>query len=319
MSSTEPGSTLPESDGDDGPPTGHVVLVADERFSVGCAATLQSILDNCSTPLRLHIHVVTTGLSEETLRELKRATDVVSAGLSIHAFDVRPVRHLLRSKEVNHLSYARLFLADVLPSDAGRAVYVDTDVIFQKDILELIDLPLEGKTVGAVPNGSEADAAAQWERLGKPATGYFNAGIMAVDVPSWRAEEVGSGALAVADRMGDRLILWDQDALNLVLRGRWYALEGEWNSVARQTSEGQGRVLHFTMSPKPWDPDYRGPHADRFFHYLNRTSLADRVPRNPGPVDVLLQRIWRRVPYPPTVCRKLLDAVGLGEDEPDGE
>ncbi|WP_410812239.1 glycosyltransferase [Micromonospora sp. 067-2] len=54
---------------------------------------------------------------------------------------------------------------------------------------------------------------------------YFNSGVICVDVPAWRAADIGATALSLVTKHG----LSDQHALNTVVAGRWTALDPRWN------------------------------------------------------------------------------------------
>jgi lipopolysaccharide biosynthesis glycosyltransferase len=280
-------------------------MATDRRFEWGCAVAGRSLLDAASDPGAIHLHVLHPDLSaaeEQRLAESWGGTR--SAGsVTFHKFALDRVRHLVRSKHVSHMAYARLFLTDFVPSGARRAVYIDTDLLFNRDVLALAAWPLDGAIIGAVPNGSAADSAGHFARLGVAGSVYFNSGVLVCDVAAWGRERVAERALNFAASFEGELALWDQDLLNAVLIGQWQELPGDWNCWARRAERANDIVLHFTMSPKPWDADYSGQYRDEFFAVLDRTAYAGcRPPYWLGLAPRLL-RLRRRVPYLPTALR----------------
>jgi lipopolysaccharide biosynthesis glycosyltransferase len=289
-------------------PPVHVMLAVDPRCAIGCAVSMQSIADNATAGVPIHFHVVTSGLSEADRNALRSTANGITGRhlrVSFSEFDPALVAHLVRSKIVTHTAYARLFLADLLPRDVTRCVYVDCDLVFERDIVELWGIDLNGCCVGAVPNGSAEEVQRYQQRLGLATPAYFNSGVLLVDVDRWRRMEVGPRAMAEAARVGDHLILHDQDALNCALHGDWLPLPLHWNVwvIYPGLKPGDRAVRHFMGAPKPWHADYDGPYADRFLSYLDRTAYRGWRPWNPGGIGSWLARVRRRVPYLPSVLR----------------
>ena len=207
-----------------------VVLAADRKFLWGCAVAGRSLLDHASDPTAVRLTVVHGGLRPDEVAALRaswRGEGVPEARFIL--FPQERVAHLLRSKSVSYLSYARLLISDFLPADARRAVYIDTDVVFGCDVLELADLPLNSAHAGAVPNGDEDDTRIQFLRLGITADRYYNAGILLLDIEVWRSLGHTNRSLEIAASYGSRLHLHDQDALNVLLAGP----RPKWSDASR--------------------------------------------------------------------------------------
>lgn len=215
------------------------------------------------------------------------------------------VGHLQRSRLITRTAYARLFLGEFLPEDVERVVYVDCDVMFERDIGELWSTDLAGYALGAVDNRYWEDPKRHQDRLGLTTPSYFNSGVLLVDLAQWREEGVGARALAFARDAGERLTLHDQDALNGALHGGWKELPLHWNTwvIHPELRADSQAVFHFMGAPKPWHPDYGGPYGDKFFAYLDSTPYAGRRPWNPGGLGRLGWRLRRRIPYLPSVVR----------------
>jgi lipopolysaccharide biosynthesis glycosyltransferase len=235
------------------------------------------------------------------------------AGIDLHEVDVSPFGHLMRSKIVSHTTYARLLLDSVLPASVSRCVYVDCDMVVARDIAEAWEFPLDGRTVAAVANGSPLDTIGNQQRLGLAEPRYFNAGFVVIDVDRWRERAVSRRAVQAAERIGDRLVLHDQDALNIALAGDWAELPREWNaglSISGWLTEDMKAVFHYWGAPKPWHADYDKGFQALFLRYLDLTAYAGYRPWNPLGVGALLARARRKLPYLPAVIRTARGKVG---------
>lgn len=288
--------------------TVHILLCTDRKGVPGAAVTGRSIVENATRGTHFVFHLFHGGLDEETVGRLERSWQVAGKPMSLVPveFPVSRVRDLVRSRDIPYIAYARLFLGELLSPDVSRCVYCDIDILFERDVTELHATELEGAVLGAVPNASPEVDEADLRRLGVPGTRYFNTGMLLVDVDEWRVRDVARRALDFARGAGEGLRMHDQDALNAVLYDSWKQLPEHWNRWRSDTVNwDEPYVVHMAMSPKPWQVGYAGPHAPRFFEYLDRTEFGGVRPRELGGLAGLARRAWRVIPYWPSVLRRI--------------
>jgi lipopolysaccharide biosynthesis glycosyltransferase len=299
----------------------NLVVALDRNVQWGCAVTVRSAIENSRAGTSFHVFVLFEGLSGEDQRALAGSWEV--PGHAVRAtfvnIELSRWRNLIRSKSLSRMSFARLMIGDLLPAEATRCVYLDTDMLFELDIAELYATDLEGRVIAAVPDGDEAWDAVQLRRLGVDHGRYFNAGLFVADLTRWRELQVGTKALEYCLSHRPRLVAWmksepffhDQDGMNRILAADGARfLPGRWNTWASKLSRyDTPAVIHLIMGPKPWQADYEGLFWDRFYAYLDRTAFAGQRPPNPLGLGPALARVRRRVPYPPAVLRLLRASV----------
>ncbi len=288
----------------------HVLLAVDAQQVIGCAVSMRSIMEYASPDCRLRFHVMADGIGAADREALRATVEGAGREASIQLYDVDVSRftHLMRSKLVSHTTYARLLLDEVLPPEVERCIYVDCDMVVRRDIREAWTFPMHGTTVAAVANGNASDTRHNQRRLGLVEPRYLNAGFVVIDVRRWRERGVAARATAFAESAGDRLVLHDQDALNVALEGDWTELPREWNaglSISEWLTADSRAVFHYWGAPKPWHADYDGRFGDIFHRYLEMTAYAGYRAWNPFGLGALLARLRRRLPYPPAVLRLL--------------
>jgi lipopolysaccharide biosynthesis glycosyltransferase len=203
---------------------------------------------------------------------------------------------LLAVKQRAHISaasYYRLALPKRLPLEMDRIIYLDTDVIVLRDIAELWHTDMKGHVVAAVddPGVSPPEFAARW---GLPAAqiGYFNAGVLLVDLAAVRGKGVFDTALDFLMTKQDLLPFMDQDALNYALWNQWHRLDPAWNvqrtaaicgetlqDVRPGTKRYRPAIVHYTTEHKPWLPNTYTPYAWLYWRYLKRTPFLEQVER----------------------------------------
>jgi len=119
-----------------------------------------------------------------------------------------------------------------------------------------------------------------------PTVPYFNAGVLIIDLDSWRRAHVGERALSFIAQY--RPALMDQDALNAVVSGQWLELDPMWNTItywfrsrSRQRRYSallrRARIVHYAGHRKPW---LRAGvwEAERWLQY--RHQLSDNAPES---------------------------------------
>ena len=98
------------------------------------------------------------------------------------------------------------------------------------DIEYLWRLDLAGKTVAAVECWNGADDRTRFSSIGiRSDHGYFNAGLLVIDLDKWRDHRIAERLFAYMSE--HRFGLWshDQDALNAVLQDEVRLIERRWN------------------------------------------------------------------------------------------
>lgn len=215
-------------------------------------------------------------------------------------------------------AYLRLFLARLLP-DLDRIVYFDVDTILLAAPDELYDRDLGDRVLAAVPDAyvwglflGQIDLDYPWfkgrfdrymtEGLGisrERAQGYFNSGMMVLDLAQYRRIEPRILAELEAGRGAFRF--YDQCVLNKVLLDRTLLIESTWNCLASRMSakrlvearpaerariEAQAvapKLVHYVGTSKPWLKNGSdGPYLDLFWTYAllspARRSFLATVP-----------------------------------------
>lgn len=293
-------------------PAINLVYATDARGVLGLAVSSWSAVLHLPEDRPVNVWVLEQELRwDQRLRiaETLRSTDrrVATFFIPIHG---NRFRHLLRSKSVPHIAYARLVMGEVLPPSVERCVYLDIDTACTTSLEPLHDMDLSGMILGAVPDStSEDEGRKQFARLGIQGSRYFNSGVMVCDLAAWRQADLGRRALEFAQAAGSRLVLWDQDALNAVLNGTWATLPSRWNRWASSGLPLEDCIVHYTMNPKPWHANYRGRGGALFLEFLDQTAFRGTRPWNPLGLGAAAGRLRALMPYPPTVLRLLRDTL----------
>lgn len=155
-----------------------------------------------------------------------------------------------------HLSlavYMRLFVDEMAEfSPYERVAYLDSDVLFNRSILDLIETPLNAPLLAAHDVQSYFEPGFRKRLSMPPGAPYFNSGVLLLDLPRIRKDGLLAEARHFASLHVDGL---DQGALNLAFQGKWQTLHPSWNVMTNyswQLPFAEAFARHFSWG-KPWD------------------------------------------------------------------
>ncbi|WP_120912673.1 glycosyltransferase family 8 protein [Helicobacter pylori] len=183
-------------------------------------------------------------------------------------------------KRFSKMIMCRFFFASLFPQ-YDKMIMFDVDTLFVNDMSESFFIPLETHYFGAVRekdliamdrNSAKdlyelrqmhaksigvADAFPDLEEAQILFDNYFNAGFLALNLKSWREENLENQLVGFFLLKNEKLLFNDQDALCFVCRGRILELPYSYNAhpsfldTPSFPSIKEARMLHF-WGDKPW-------------------------------------------------------------------
>lgn len=275
----------------------------DAAYAPHLAVMLKS-LQRANPGESFRAHVLHDGIDEE----LRARVDAVVPGIEIAWKDCRN-DPAMRFRTILHISravYLRLTLAEVLPLDVMRVLFLDADLVVDGGIRPLWKLDLKGKVCAAA-----TDPGVRWEDFSRkwnlsPEGRYFNAGVMLFDMERLRAGGHLKQALGILEEHERALDYIEQCALNIALHGQWLPLDPRWNfQRARLYADGSAWqsidpaprepvIIHFTESHKPWRSDEWHPYAWLYLRNLWGTPFWKSVCRAGKINPVVACKWWLR-------------------------
>jgi lipopolysaccharide biosynthesis glycosyltransferase len=288
-----------------------VVTACDENYVRGAAAAIRSAIDSVAPWQPVRAFVLDGGITPRSKSRLKRSWRQFNVSTMFLQPDLASIGDMHTSDHVNLSTYLRILMADLLPDDVTRAIYLDADTIVRRDLAELWREPIGDalcvatndifhpflnpreacpRPVHCMQLNTNPEPIPNYRELGLPGTApYFNAGVMLVNVKLWRQEQFSRQAFHCLRVNAAHVRYWDQYALNVLCSGRWRAVDPRWNQNSHvfrlpgwelthleQEDFEQLRqdpwIVHFDYVPKPWDLECKHPFRGDFFRALDRTS-----------------------------------------------
>lgn len=288
-----------------------VVMACDARFVVPLAVTLRSLGRWYLTGQPALAYVLFDGIDEPTQQ---RVAASVGGGVHIRWLPayLEGAAGLYVGRLFSRVMFAKMTLGAALPADAGRVVYLDADVLVRRPIEPLVALDLGGAPVGAVVDSLAGTVAHRggvkaWRAVGLDGrTRMVNTGVLAIDLPRWRAADLDRRLLACSEQLGEELRWGDQDAINIVLTTEIAELPLTWNVLHGEAARASAyslfpasdvddayqdpAIIHFATGHKPWTQGWNRKHLQTSAFFTEWWGLA----RETTILDLLPpRRSWR--------------------------
>lgn len=272
------------------PSTVTVALGFDDGYVPHAAAVIASIVA-VSDPSAYRFLMLNTGVSKKRQAQVESiAPQAEFQWIEVVDADLPELKVKGAIAHVNRATFLRLALERVAPADCDRVIYLDADLIVTGDLRKLWQVDLQGKVAAGTHDQflTPGDFAAQWG-LSPQFTGYFNAGVLLIDLKQVRQEQLFSKAIGFI--LENNPAFADQDALNWALWNRWLPIDPIWNVGRHLVIEGliksvqedrrlNGRmpgIVHYTGPEKPWRSDAYHPWAWLYWQALRNTPFEREV------------------------------------------
>lgn len=273
----------------------HILLSTDSNYIMPSAVMMKSVsVNNADTDIVFHI-LIDGGVTAFQQQQLHGVLTNKRHIVSFHLIDGKfftnfPALGKVKTY-ITKATYYRLFISDILPADIQRVIYLDGDMIVRGSLEELWNANIQGKAVGVVTD--MALNSKDFSRLGySESYGYFNAGMLLVNLAYWREHHLKDLFLSLIMNEPQRIVLHDQDVLNITLHDSKVELPakfncqngflmkpefselGKWKSKYANTIEQAIKapvVVHYTDTIKPWHVEDANPYGYEFIKYYKQT------------------------------------------------
>ena len=282
----------------------NIVLSADNNYAQHVAVVIASVMNNTQKNKQIRFFLLADNIDVGKKTLLKQTADSFNAEFEIidlednHCFD-----NLYTSGHISKAAYFRILLADLMPSDVHKVIYVDVDLIILDDIEFLWNVDLQGKPLGAVADygilASSRLMRQKNEAIGLNLDGnYFNSGVLIIDVDLWRKYNYSSRVIKLASTA--HLPHHDQDALNKVFMDNWVELPLRWNVIPpvynlfikillnkkfRKNAVNARKnmaIIHYAGRYKPWEFTLHKGFNEKYYEYLQLTAFKNEKMPQPN-------------------------------------
>jgi lipopolysaccharide biosynthesis glycosyltransferase len=267
----------------------HVVVTSDDHYIILLSALIKSIEANIGQGQSVQIYIIEDNVNNTSKKKLhnsvnpaitsliwKKMEEVIPDGIKLP---------LDRSSYPLNI-YMRLFIPYFIPKEIEKILYLDVDMIVQKDITALFEIDLNDYVVGAVLDPRIITFDNSWggvfnyKELGLPGnTRYFNTGLLLMNTKKWREQNVTEKIIDCIDDNKKFANYPDQYGLNVVLANQWLELDTLWNHFSTIDTNEKPYLIHFVeRKPIYQSYNYSEEFKKTFYYYLNQTQWKNFKP-----------------------------------------
>lgn len=271
----------------------NIACVLDRNYLQHCAIMLKT-LRKANPEEKLNVYILHDGIyTKDSYRFIDFAISFVDT-LSFIQIDNERIKHFPVSRHISLTSYFRLFLPLVLPAQMNRVLFLDADMVINRNISGLWLTDLQGKSLGAVV-GPNSDRDSKRLKLSSDLA-YFNAGVMLIDLELWRTKNILEESIKFVNDYTERILFWDQDVLNHIFNNDWLSLDPEWNDLSflkhigdkdldlndmnylESSAHKEPSIIHFAGGGeyKPWHYKCKNPYKHKYLDELKGTPWENK-------------------------------------------
>lgn len=295
----------------------NILCATDANYVPYCGVMLTSVFES-NKHTRVDAYILTdTPLPAKAQRQFAQLAEKYGNSINYLLID----KSFLEKFPIKGMSYwsiatyYRLYASELLPESVHRILYLDCDIIVRGDLSPLWQLDLTDKAAGGVSDIFEYWGEFQ-RRLHYPMeAGYFNAGVLLINVDYWRKHNIGQQCLEFLKNHYDWIEANDQDVLNAVLWDKKLRLPVTYNYQVqfladyfyhKEEPELQAEiwntkdnpiVIHYAVPTKPWNVlYYQMPYKKIWWQYKRLSPWWYILPSLPKrkTVNYLIKRylLW---------------------------
>ncbi|QHS56258.1 glycosyltransferase family 8 protein [Mucilaginibacter sp. 14171R-50] len=274
-----------------------IAITIDNNYIQHACVMLRSLDVNVQS--QVDVYCIFDDLSQQNIHRMRREFNSSRVNLHFIPFDksVLPALPIKANDHVTSATFFRIWLPHLLPN-LDQVLFMDTDIIINGDISEILNLDTGSYPLAAVP---DLGMSAEKKRGLGIADGqmYMNCGVLLLNLKYFRANDLTTQIANFIATYPALCEFWDQDAINATIKGNFYQLDYKYNvqsgfyekpaqDVALRNAIQNPVVVHYTGggSCKPWYYQNKHPERDLYYKYLKLTSFRFYYPPD-------LPRSWR--------------------------
>lgn len=270
----------------------NIAICIDNNFLMQ-AATLLKSLSYSNPKNNFDIYILSENILEKNKKLLE--SDFLNSNINLFFLkvDILKLPHNINMKGKEHLSiatYFRILLPFILPESIEKILYLDCDMLVLDDITQLYDVIISDYYAATTFDMFDNDKTINERLMYDSSCGYFNAGMMLINLVNWKKNKISEKAIEFLSRYPEKCTAHDQDALNHALNGNYLRLSAKYNmqldfftdmhamivddtlieDIKRSCLEPC--IIHFTGPTKPWKKNCNHPYRKLWDYFQSKTS-----------------------------------------------
>lgn len=250
----------------------HVVFNADQNYIKYITVVIANIIYKINNTQidkakeKFYFHILTDFIDKEVSEKLKLLQKELSlifpCEIFMYEVDSKDFEKCPKwQNHTNHLCYFKIKLADYLPNNVEKCLFMDADMLVRCDLREIFNINLKDKIAAVTPDCSNSYTNRNIKAINPNKSdlvlrnSYFNVGFMLINLKKWREENIKIKALDFLKSYIPRVP--EQDTLNFAIRNNTIKLSPKWNFF----------IAHFLDERYRWNSTFKNERMDYIYDY----------------------------------------------------
>jgi lipopolysaccharide biosynthesis glycosyltransferase len=269
-----------------------IAFTINHAFLMPFSVALHSLLENNKGHIE-KIYLFCDFLSGDEKLKLQKIISDFQVEMQCIEVDDAQLEKLVTTLHFNKTNYYRLLIPELIAEK--KILYLDADILVLGSLMPIWEVNLEDNYLAAVWT-----PGVEWHpELGvSKKDGYFNSGVMLINLDKWRAENLGQKTIQFV-KDNPRLIWFvDQCGLNALTKSKWVKIPLKYNltvdvyeGIYHESDPGVDMaeirkaiedpvIVHFSGTSKPWHTSNQHPYKWKFWKYLWKTPYSRLLPQD---------------------------------------
>lgn len=291
-----------------------LVFITDENYIMPTFVAILSLKMNKKTDTHYDVNIIVENVEQYHIKNLEKL-ESDDFRITIIKYKNKYKSLKIKNLHVSTAAIAKFEIANILKK-YDKAIYLDGDVIIQKDLKELFDTNIQEQYASVVKDMPTTTIynPTQPQRLGISHKYYFNSGVMLLNLKKLRDDKISKKLIHY--RENGLNFFMDQDALNVCFGenvkyidlsfncmttlfqkfsnkdiNKFYSIDSDSDPITT------AKIIHFSSKYKPWKY-YHTLHESIWFDYFYQSPYAhnslNRIYKN----DLCLKVVISLTSYP---------------------
>ncbi len=267
----------------------HIALVSSDEYMKYTAVVMLSVLQHLPSKQSIFFHILTEDITDNSKNKILKMKKKYNFDVEYIYIDDDKFKMIEKIKTPNHvkrITYARLFLPDLLPN-LDKILCLDSDLLIKKDISKLYNLNINTYLFAAAEDANHSKIA---ERLwGNKDLPYFNTGVLLINLQKLRSINYKENLRQKIQINSNKYQISDQDIINDAFRGYIFPISISWNfyheylfslGIYKPSNVNDYKIIssspaiiHFVGAAKPWLPSVQHPYKQEFLKVYKLTPF----------------------------------------------
>ena len=265
----------------------NIFFTVNDSYTKYLSVSMASILYNLDKEQIINFFILDGGISDKNKRKLNKLKYIKDFNIEFIKIDNSRFENIVKSSQAhitNETNYR--FVISSLKPELDKCLFLDADLIADKDITELYNINIDDFYMGAVTDQAPITKNSWAKHLDLAESyRYVNTGVILVNLKKWREENIEDKLFENVVKYSNLLRFPDQDTLNITLQDKVKNISHIYNAmpvqnylVEEEKKEAFDNpvIIHWAGFMKPWiysDANY----SEYFWKYARMTPFYEEI------------------------------------------